>query len=166
MKNNRYLPQGSCLVIVIGGISGFLLFLLLLWIPIQLNRAASPTDTAPNVALITALPAVPTTDTIPVTTEAPGEETNIPGDLSFVAWNYGDFVEVWGTEGEGLRLRNSAGLNSVISMVAVENEVFELRGGPTELDGYNWWFLVNPYDSSQQGWAAQDFLRSINNPSP
>jgi hypothetical protein len=70
-------------------------------------------------------------------------------------------VAVFGTGGDGLRIRNQPGLSMMISFVALENEVFEITGGPIDIDGYRWWFLVNPYDESKSGWAASNFLRSV-----
>jgi len=58
-------------------------------------------------------------------------------------------------------VRNEPSVNSVVNIVALENEVFEVRGGPTLADGYVWWFLVNPYDIAKQGWAVGDFLRPL-----
>ncbi len=33
-----------------------------------------------------------------------------------------------------------------------------------QADGYTWWYLVAPYDSTRAGWAAADFLAVV--PSP
>ena len=71
----------------------------------------------------------------------------------------GMLVEVVGTGSDGLRLRASPGLQSATNLVAFENEVFEVRDGPTEADGRTWWYLVNPYDNSLYGWGVQDFLQ-------
>lgn len=76
----------------------------------------------------------------------------------------GDLVEVYGTSGEGLRMRDEPGLEGRINFLGVENEVFEIRDGPVEADGYTWWHLFNPYDETKQGWAAGGFLRSLNAP--
>ncbi len=74
----------------------------------------------------------------------------------------GDLVEVHGTGGEGLRLRNAPSLASVVNELAMENEVLEIRGGPTEADGYIWWFLINPYDNQRQGWGVGVYIRELN----
>ena len=71
-------------------------------------------------------------------------------------------VEIYGTEGDGLRLRNAPGLSATIHVLALENEVYEVRGGPENMDGYVWWFLINPYDNEIQGWSVGTFLRAIN----
>jgi len=73
----------------------------------------------------------------------------------------GDLVEVHGTGGEGLRLRNAPSLSAVVDELAMENEVLEIRGGPTEADGYIWWFLINPYDNQRQGWGVGVYVREL-----
>ena len=92
----------------------------------------------------------------PTANGTPTRPPSGPGDF-----RPGELVEVFGTEGGGLRVRNEPSVNSVVNIVALENEVFEVRGGPTLADGYVWWFLVNPYDIAKQGWAVGDFLRPL-----
>ncbi len=58
-------------------------------------------------------------------------------------------------------MRDNVGLDSKIVFVAVESEVFELRDGPVQKDGYEWWFLVNPYNLDKTGWAVSTYLRAI-----
>jgi len=76
----------------------------------------------------------------------------------------GGYVQISGTEGEGLRIRSAAGLNSETVFRGEEAEVFVVRDGPPEVDGYTWWYLVAPYDETRAGWAASDFLAVV--PSP
>jgi len=76
----------------------------------------------------------------------------------------GGFVQITGTEGQGLRLRSNPGLNSTAAFLGYDEEVFEVRDGPQEADGYTWWYLVAPYDETRAGWAAAEFLGAI--PSP
>jgi hypothetical protein len=76
----------------------------------------------------------------------------------------GGFVQIAGTDGEGLRLRADPGLNGTPVFLGYDEEVFEVREGPQEADGYTWWYLVAPYDETRAGWAAADFLGAI--PSP
>jgi len=73
----------------------------------------------------------------------------------------GGFVQITGTEGEGLRLRANPGLNGNPVSLGYDEEVFEVRDGPQEVDGYTWWYLVAPYDEARAGWAAADFLGAI-----
>ena len=76
----------------------------------------------------------------------------------------GGYVQISGTEGEGLRIRSAAGLNSDTVFRGEEAEVFVVRDGPQEVDGHIWWYLVAPYDDTRAGWAAADFLAVV--PSP
>ncbi len=92
----------------------------------------------------------------PANTSTPTLSPEASGSLSL-----GRLVEVYGTEGDGLRMRDNVGLDSKIVFVAVESEVFELRDGPVQKDGYEWWFLVNPYNLDKTGWAVSTYLQPI-----
>jgi hypothetical protein len=76
----------------------------------------------------------------------------------------GGYVQISGTEGEGLRVRSAPGLNGDTVFFGGESEVFLVRDGPQTADGYTWWYLVAPYDETRAGWAAADFLAVV--PSP
>jgi hypothetical protein len=90
--------------------------------------------------------------------------TSQPRVSSKEDFSIGDLVEVNNTGGEGLRLRNEPNLSSLVEVVGLDNEVFEVKGGPTESDGYIWWFLVNPYDNAKQGWAVGEYLWKLGKP--
>lgn len=74
----------------------------------------------------------------------------------------GLYIQIAGTDGAGLNIRNNPGTGSEAIFVANESEVFQVIGGPVEMDGYNWWQLTAPYDKSRQGWAAENYLHIIN----
>lgn len=76
----------------------------------------------------------------------------------------GGYVQITGTEGDGLRLRTVAGLNGEPAFLGFDEEVFQVIDGPQDSDGYVWWYLVAPYDEARAGWAVADFLVAI--PSP
>jgi hypothetical protein len=64
----------------------------------------------------------------------------------------------------GLRgndIRAEPGLDGSFQFLAYDSEVFLVRDGPREVDGYTWWYLVAPYDETRVGWAAADFLTYI-----
>ena len=73
----------------------------------------------------------------------------------------GNYVQISGTEGEGLRIRAQPGLNSEPVFLGFDSEVFIVQDGPREADGHVWWYLVAPYDATRAGWAAADFLSYI-----
>lgn len=76
----------------------------------------------------------------------------------------GNYVQINGTEGQGLRIRAEPGLGGEFQFLAYDSEVFVVQDGPREVDGYVWWYLVAPYDDTRVGWAAADFLTYIPEP--
>jgi hypothetical protein len=73
----------------------------------------------------------------------------------------GNYVQISGTEGEGLRIRAEPGLNGDFQFLGYDSEVFIVQDGPREVDGFTWWYLVAPYDETRVGWAAADFLSYV-----
>jgi hypothetical protein len=73
----------------------------------------------------------------------------------------GNYVQISGTEGEGLRIRSEPGLNGEPQFLGYDSEVFLIKDGPREVDGFVWWYLVAPYDETRVGWAAADFLSYV-----
>ena len=114
--------------------------------PADLTMIPAPTNTPP-------VSPVPTIDPLLPTPTLPPDTIGIGG-----------YVQISGTEGEGLRMRAAAGLNSDTVFRGEEAEVFVVRDGPQDADGYTWWYLVAPYDETRAGWAASDFLAVV--PSP
>ena len=76
----------------------------------------------------------------------------------------GNYVQITGTEGQGLRIRAQPGLSGEFQFLAYDSEVFVVQDGPREVDGYVWWYLSAPYDETRVGWAAADFLTYIPEP--
>ncbi len=89
----------------------------------------------------------------------PGSPT--PEPQSARQFTLGEFVEVYGTQGDGLRIRESPGLEATILILGLESEVFQVVEGPVISDGLSWWRITNPYDPTETGWAADSFLRSF-----
>jgi len=105
---------------------------------------------------------------IPAPTNTPNATTVPTFDPNFVtptlaanALGVGGYVQITGTEGQGLRIRSAAGLNSDVVFRGEEAEVFVVKDGPQTVDGYTWWYLVAPYDETRAGWAAADFLAVV-----
>jgi hypothetical protein len=73
----------------------------------------------------------------------------------------GDLIEVFGTGGEGVRLRSAPALEGTINGLGMDSDVFEVGDGPVEAEGHTWWYLVNPYDTGRQGWAVGEYLRPL-----
>jgi len=109
------------------------------------------------IAMATKIPSTMPTETLEVTRIA-GTPTPSYVDPTFIM---GDLVEIFGTEGDGLRVREDPGLTSRIIYLGIDTEVFEIIDGPLMFDGYEWWLLQSPYNEARAGWAVGIFLRSI-----
>ncbi|GAB4504386.1 MAG: hypothetical protein Fur0043_13800 [Anaerolineales bacterium] len=144
--------------VVIAGLLLLLTLALLGWM-----RPASRLDLGFAPAQLTVIPAPSSTPNLAVTASLDpllaGTPTLKPDEIGV-----GGYVQIAGTEGEGLRLRASPGLTGAPVFLGYDDEVFEVRDGPQDADGYTWWYLVAPYDETRAGWAAADFLSPI--PSP
>jgi hypothetical protein len=76
----------------------------------------------------------------------------------------GDYVQVSGTGGDGLRLHKEAGVSSEVRYIALESEVFLVKDGPIDMDGYIWWLLQDPYTDNAAGWGVGNYLAIVQNP--
>lgn len=156
----RWAASVGCLWLLGGAILGLIVLAGALTLVPLLTAPADAPEPAPLLTVIpfpTETP-IPTATSTPQPTPAPSSTATPPpaaGGLTL-----GGLVQIQGTEGDGLRLREGASLSAAIRLVALENEVFELQDGPVEADSYTWWFLVNPYDNSQRGWGVSNYLRS------
>jgi hypothetical protein len=116
-----------------------------------------------NTAIVNLIPAP--SATLPVPTPQPTATTApLPTVPSMGPLTLGALVQITGTGNDGLRLRQSPGLDGQILFVAIEAEVYRVTDGPKEVDGYAWWYLVNPYQESVQGWGVGNYLAVIQNP--
>ena len=124
------------------------------------RAAAPPSDPGLVPAYLTLIPA-PTSTSLaaPTATLDPlsiGTAT-LPSDAIVI----GSYVQITGTDGDGLRLRSAPGTNSEQLFLGEDAEVFQVRDGPQEANGYVWWYIVAPYDESRAGWAAANFLAVV-----
>lgn len=110
-----------------------------------------PRPTQAPSATATAVAAEPT----------PLPETPTPDPSAGHGIAVGVLVEVYGTGGDGLRIRTEAGLSGRVLFLALENEVLRVRGGPENADGRVWWYVANPNDEAKSGWAVAEYLRRI-----
>ena len=161
--NPKNLSTIFTLPVVLGalGIAGLLILVTVIFIGWTKPDPARDYGFAP--ADLTVIPAPTSTPEVtPTFTPDPllvGTPTLAPDVIGV-----GGYVQITGTEGEGLRLRTDPGLNGTPAFLGYDEEVFEVREGPQEADGHTWWYLVAPYDEGRAGWAAADFLGAI--PSP
>ncbi len=139
-------------------IAGLLLLITALSIGFDSTPRSSDVGFAPANLTVIAAPTV-TSNAPPTPTIDPFAPTPVPTGIAI-----GNYVQISGTDGEGLRIRSEKGLNSESAFLGFDSEVFIVQDGPVVLDGYVWWYLVAPYDETRTGWAAADFLSYI--PSP
>jgi hypothetical protein len=71
------------------------------------------------------------------------------------------YVQIIEVGTDGLRIRSAPGLTTETVFLGGEAEVFLVKDGPQEADGYTWWYLVASYDDTRAGWAAADFLSVV-----
>lgn len=117
-----------------------------------LNIIEAPTGTP--LGQITT-PTVMPTATPTLSQEIPPASSNI---------TIGNYVQVAGTGGEGLRLHNTAGVASKVNYIAIESELFLVKDGPIDADGYIWWDLQDPYTENAVGWGVANYLIVVQNP--
>jgi len=150
--------------VVLGGIGIGILLLAVFLVSIFALRA-KPERGKPGTAVLNVIPAP--TDTLPAPqptktlTPTPIELPNPPGGVGV---SVGGLVQISGTGSNGLRIRTEPSLQSQVKFLGIESEVFQVKDGPREADGYTWWFLVAPYDETLNGWAVGDYLQVIQNP--
>ena len=150
---NRYVIIGTLTV------AGVLLIITLIIIGWTSPRFSPDVGFAP--ADLTMIPAPTHT---PNVTAVPTNDPLITPTLAADTIGIGAYVQITGTEGQGLRIRASAGLTADTVFRGEESEVFLVKDGPQTADGYTWWYLVAPYDETRAGWSAADFLAVV--PSP
>ena len=141
-------------ILVAGGLvvlAGLLVFLLPL-------TPSSPQAAAP--AAFTMIPAPSLTPTQPPVVPTPTPTT--PPSVGGIS--VGNYVQVTGTEGAGLRIRSGPGTSNPHNFIGMDSEVFVVKDGPREADGFIWWFLEAPYDPSRTGWAASQYLSVVSAP--
>mgnify|MGYP000849582203 CR=1 FL=1 len=145
-----------------GVIIGFICFgvAVLLWFILS-PRTPSYSVVSP---VVTVIPAPPIIDTpTPQLTAEPSatQQEGLPPDPG-AALSVGMTVRVTGTGGDGLRLRREPGTSTTPIFLGAENEVFVIKSGPESVDGYTWWYLEAPYDSTRAGWAVANYLVEFN----
>jgi hypothetical protein len=146
---NRWVIVGAVLF------AGLLTLLTAAAIGFTSPRQTSPIGFAP--ANLTMIPASTSTSSAPPTaTIDPFAPSATPTGLA-----PGTYVQITGTEGQGLRIRSAPGLDGEFQFLAFDSEVFVIKDGPQIVDGYTWWYLEAPYDGNRVGWAASDFLSFI-----
>ena len=143
--------------VILGALSLTGLLILITVISIGWNTPPQTSDVGFAPAQLTMITAPTATSSAPLTpTIDPFAPSPTPTGISI-----GNYAQITGTGGEGLRIRSQPGLTGEFVFLGFDTEVFLVEDGPRELDGYVWWYLVAPYDENRAGWAAADFLTYI-----
>lgn len=132
---------------------------------LQGRRGAAPGPT-PTAVIWTATPSpIPEASPTPMATEPPADEEEsastptAPGDILI-----GGYVEVSGTGGQGLSLRQGPGANYARMDVAAEGEVFIVVEGPQTAAGAPWWRIRDPQNEERFWWAVGSYLEPVPRP--
>ncbi|OGO26585.1 MAG: hypothetical protein A2136_05390 [Chloroflexi bacterium RBG_16_54_11] len=130
------------------------------------SAKAKTTPLAPGTALLNiivapsqTLPAPQVTLTPTLEPHSTQEAPQASGEIAI-----GDYVQVIGTGGDGLRLHATAGVSGEVRYVAIESEVFQVKDGPVDADGYTWWLLEDPYTENAVGWGVSNYLGGVQTP--
>jgi hypothetical protein len=146
--------------VILGALALAGLLLLITAVAIGLTSARRSAEVGFVPADVTVIPAPTGTSGAPPTpTIDPFATPTAPAGIAI-----GNYVQITGTDGQGLRIRAEPGLGGEFQFLAYDSEVFVIQDGPREVDGYVWWYLVAPYDDTRVGWAAADFLTYIPEP--
>ena len=162
MKTSR----PSCFWAILGGAFGIALMIIVLILGVFSRRTsyANPPG-EPILTVVSRATSTPQIEMTPTSTVGPElSPTPTPPDLPERDFDHGQLVTVFGTGGDGLRLRKSPDLDAAVGFLGLEDEVFRIIDGPIDSDGYVWWYLVNPYEGSKSGWAVANYLRSADAP--
>ena len=119
----------------------------------------------PEAVAMTLLPAPTSTpyDAL-LASEAASPTSEEPIVLPTGQITVGTYVQISGTDGEGLHLRPSPGFDNEPLFLGYDAEVFLVTGGPQEKNDLIWWRLTALYDQERAGWAAAKYLSIISQP--
>ena len=120
------------------------------------DRLSGPIGPTPTPIVWTVTPAPSPTATPTATAE--------PTPTASAGIAIGRYVQVAGTGGSGLSLREGPGSNYPRVDVALEGEVFIVVEGPSPSGGFQWWRVRDPDNEERVWWAAGNFLEPIERP--
>ena len=147
---------------VLGSFACAGILLLATWVGIQWSHPHSSSTAGFVAADLTVIPLPTATISVPTPTIDPSLVASLTAQPNQIGLNV--YVKINGTGTDGLRIRSAPGLNSDMVFHGQESETFLVKDGPQQADGYTWWYIVAPYDTTRAGWAAANFLAVV--PSP
>jgi len=114
----------------------------------------TPTASPPPTATVTAAAGDPGGDEDgDSATPSPSEEIAV-----------GTYVQVAGTDGYGLSLREGPGANYTRMDIAADGEVFLVVDGPQVTAGSPWWEIRDPDNEERTWWAVANYLQPVEHP--
>jgi hypothetical protein len=143
-------------VVIAGGAFGISLCLIALFLQIFVFPNIMIENEAKAQLFITPLPSAVKTqlaDEEISLTENPTETPVIPGVFAS-----GMMIMISGTEGEGLNIRQSPGIDRPVVYLAQEDETYTIKEGPQIQDGLIWWLIDQTGEGIKTGWAVQDYF--------
>ena len=141
------------------GVAIFLLILAFVWIEWTAPPAPEMSGLLAVVTIIPAPSATPAPEATATFDPYAPTPTTVPGQISI-----GAYVQISGTQGDGLRIRSQPGLQGKQLFLGFDTEVYTVVDGPREVDGYTWYYLAAINDQTRTGWAASNFLTVIPKP--
>lgn len=160
--NNSTSPKINILTILAGALlAGILIGLVFLLIYLSGQDNTPQEEIVVPTAVLTIIPAPTPTSVLALPIQALEPTPTTQAVLPPGVIGMGAYVQVSGTDGSGLNMRNEPGTSSAIQFVAMDEEVFLVIGGPVEANEYLWWQLEAPYDQTRTGWAADTYLGLI-----
>ncbi len=151
--------------VILGGVVlAVCVFAVLVWV--LWSARARDLNPVPVTAILNIVDAPTSTPIAPMATLTPTPQATRSADVPLpgVEISIGEYVQVKGTGGSGLRLHASPGVASDVRYVAIDAEVFVVKDGPVDADGYKWWQLQDPYTASVGGWGVADYLAVVKSP--
>jgi hypothetical protein len=129
-----------------------------LWAVYTLRSQRPLPGPSPTPVIWTATPA-PTQPPAPNPTETPVPTPTVSPEIAI-----GRYVQVTGTEGVGISLREQPDVNSARLGIGYDGEVFGILDGPRQVGGYTWWLVHDPNDTERRGWAVGNYLEPVDHP--
>jgi hypothetical protein len=154
--NSEQQYTGNRRNIFIGSILISIVICLGIAITFTLLGSAGGGDEGDKPAKLGLVPYIEPTRTLTIT-----ETPILPTPENIDGVQVGSVVQIFGTDGAGLKLRTNAGIQAEQKFVALDSEVYEVTDGPIVADEYIWWQLTSPYDLERSGWAVSQYLTVI-----
>ncbi len=121
---------------------------------------ATPGPGAAVEATLTPLPPMNVSTAVPASAESTAAAMSAPTAAARPATvQVGARVQVTGTNGAGLRLRQSPSTDSVTLQFASDGAQFVVVDGPQQADDITWWKIDD--QNGLVGWASGDYLKVV-----